>query len=141
MQRLNSENFEQEMSSVRGPFLIKFFSASCGPCATMNPVVEKFESENPNISVFDVDTSASPELAGHFEVRGVPTMHICENREIIYSFVGVTPLAQLNYVFQNINDPYFRAHGEFKKAESKGPSWFYIIVLLIVVGYLAALFI
>lgn len=101
----------------------------------MTPVMEKLDEQNPDLPVYEVDTMESPELAAHFGVRGVPYIVFCENREVLYSFTGVTPLGSLQFVIDNINDPYFRTHGQFKGPETK-KSWWFEITLALIVGAL-----
>lgn len=128
MKRMNAYNFESIVESEKGLFVIKFFSPTCGPCKTMSPVFEALEENNPKVNVYEVDTSESPELGAHFEVRGVPYTAFCENREVLYDFIGVTPLGNLQYVINNIDDPYFRETGEFKQEEQK-KSWTFELIL------------
>lgn len=136
MIRLDSENFDQEINQVSSPYLIKFFSPTCGPCHTMKPVFEAFENQQTNFKVFEVDTMASPEIADLFNVRGVPFGAFCEGREIIYTFTGVTKLAELNYVAENFNDPYMREHGEFQIPKSSKSHFYLLSILGIVLFYI-----
>tara|TARA_R110002072_G_scaffold534_6_gene3993 strand:+ start:169470 stop:169892 length:423 start_codon:yes stop_codon:yes gene_type:complete len=138
---MNNENFESIAASERGVFVIKFFSPTCGPCHTMSPVFEAFDNNNPDINVYEVDTMESPEIASHFGVRGVPYTAFCENREVLYHFSGVTPLGGLQYVIDNIDDPYFRTHGQFKRPdEQKNWTFEIILVVLVLVIILAIIF-
>jgi thioredoxin 1 len=105
----------------------------------MKPVFEALESKNPKLNVYEVDTMESPEIATHFGVRGVPYTAFCENREVLYEFTGVTPLGNLQYVVDNINDPHFRETGEFKKAEIKKSWWFEISIAIILAVLIGAL--
>ena len=139
--KLNSENFESVANSEEGLFVIKFFSPTCGPCKTMAPVFDAFSQNNQDINVYEVDTMESPELASHFGVRGVPYVAFCENREVLYSFTGVTPLGNLQYVVDNVDDPYFREHGEFQKVESEGNNTFTIAALLLILVFIGLVFI
>ncbi len=132
MKLLTSENFEEVASSEPGLFVIKFFSDTCGPCKTMDPVIKLLEEKNPNINFYKVDTIASPDLAEHFGIRGVPTIICCENREVLYQFVGLTPLVDLQYVVDNINDHHFRETGNFKLPEKK-PDWIFVGVIFLIV--------
>lgn len=118
MKRMTIENFENSLANEKGLFMIKFFSPTCGPCRTMGPVFEKLNENNPNLNIYEIDTMESPELASHFGVRGVPHVVYCENREVLYSFTGLTPLGNLQYVINHIDDPYFRENGEFRKDDS-----------------------
>ena len=131
MKKLNAENFEEVANSEAGPFIIKFSSETCGPCKTMIPVMDALEKKNPGFPIYEVDCGSSPELAGHFGVQGVPNITYCEKREVLYQFTGLTSLADLQYVIDNLNDPYFREYGEFQKAEKKTDWKFYGIMGLV----------
>lgn len=133
MLKLNTENFEDVVNKEKGLFIIKFFSPTCGPCKTMNPVFEVLDTNNQNINIYEIDTMESPELASHFGVRGVPYVTYCQEREVIYSFTGVTPLGNLQYVIDNIDNDYFREHGSFEINESNKKSYFGLIVFLLIV--------
>ncbi|MFG1492531.1 thioredoxin family protein [Halobacteriovorax sp. ZH4_bin.1] len=140
IKRINSDNFESVVSSERGVFVIKFFSDTCGPCKTMAPVFEALNENNPEVNVYEVNTMESPEIAQNFGVRGVPYTAICENREVLYDFTGLTPLGKIQYVINNINDSHFRLTGEFKEPETKKSYFFEAIVIILLVAFALAIF-
>lgn len=139
MEKLTVENFENVVNKEKGLFVIKFFSPTCGPCKTMTPVFEALDNNNPNVNVYDVDTMESPEIASHFGVRGVPYVAFCEGREVLYEFTGVTPLGNLQYVVDNINDPHFRETGDFKKGDVKKSYAFEATVAVVLLAIIAAI--
>jgi len=102
----------------------------------MKPVFEAFEQQRTDFNVFEVDTMASPEIADMFNVRGVPFSAFCEGREIIYTFTGVTKLAELLYVAENINDPHMRETGEFKIQKEEKTSFYLWGILGVVLLYI-----
>ncbi len=119
IRKLESEHFETTVNTITGPYLLKFGSTTCGPCQMMIPVLEKLSAQNPDFPIFDIDTNESPELAAHFNIRSVPTMFFCEDREVIMDLNGLTPYKDLQYIIDNINDPYLREHGEFNVVKKK----------------------
>lgn len=141
MKELTTENFEQVVSSERGLFVIQFYSDTCMPCKTMEPVIKVLDDNNPSLNVYRVNTMADPELAQHFGVRGVPNIVFCEDREVLYRFTGVTPLADMQYVIENKNDPHFRATGEFKTAEKRPDLLFGGVIVGLIVLFLFLFFI
>lgn len=140
MKQLTNENFEEVANSEKGLFIIKFFSDTCGPCKTMDPVISLLEEKNPNLNIYKVNTGLSPELADHFGVRGVPTIIYCENREVLYQFVGLTPFSDLQYVIDNKDDPHFRETGTFKLPEKKRDWVFIGVIAVIVIIFLSFFF-
>lgn len=144
IQKITTENFDSIINTQTRPYFLKFGSKTCGPCNTMKPVLEALARNNQDNSVFEIDTDDSSELAEKFEIRAVPTIHLCEGREILYSFHGLTPLRDLEYALQNINDPYFRENGEFKIKEEltnhTTDHTFNIVVIILVLFFTAAYF-
>lgn len=136
IKRLNIENFDSELAQTKGPYLIKFFSPTCGPCKTMKPVFEAFSEQRADFAVFEIDTMESPQLADHFGVRGVPHTAFCEGRELIFAMTGLAPLRDLLYVADNINDSHLRQFGEFKKVDGpKSPPYLLLTILAIALIY------
>lgn len=136
LEKINSENFEEKIGQQKNPYFLKFGSKTCGPCNTMKPVLLALAENNPEFNVFEIDTDESSELAQKFEIRAVPTIHLCEEREILYSFYGLTPLRDLEYAVKNIDDPYFREHGEFKiskEAQKKNFKFEGLVILLVLI--------
>jgi len=122
------------------PYILKFSSPTCAPCNNMKPVMEAFEKEKPEFTVYEIDTQESPEIAAYFNIRSVPTIHVCEKRDILYSFHGTTPLRDLLYVVNNLDDKTFRETGSFSTEEVKKSYTFEIVIGLMVVAF-AMLFI
>ncbi len=139
IKKMNNENFESIASSEKGVFVIKFYSDTCGPCKTMAPVFEALSENNPDINVYEVNTMESPEIADNFGVRGVPYTAICENREVLYDFTGLTPLGKIQYVINNINDSHFRLTGEFKAPETNKTYVFEAIVIGLILIFVLAI--
>lgn len=138
--KINSENFDDHINRQKGPFFLKFGSVTCGPCNSMIPVLEKFAVENPDIAVFDIDTQECPDLAEKFEIRSVPTMHFCDGREVVYTFSGSTPLGTLQYVKDNINDPYMRENGEFETKVAPKDHTFSLVIAGVVTIFILLFF-
>ncbi len=142
MKEMNRENFDQIAQEETGPFIINFYSTTCGPCSTMKPVITKFAEENSDINVYRLNSSENQELCSHFGIQGVPTTLFCENREILFSFVGVTPLRDLQFVRDNLDDPHFRETGEFiQPPTSQKKSWYFpFAIAVLAIFYFCALF-
>lgn len=133
--KLTLENFQNLVPPGEKLSVIKFSSTTCMPCKTMQPVWEHFKKNNSDKKLYEVDVGVEPEIAGFFNVRSVPTIVYIEGQNPLYHFVGVTPLRDLQYVLDNINDPYFRTHGEFK-VEKKKDHFFTLVVILLILLFL-----
>ena len=65
-----------------------YFSAQwCGPCKAFKPVVEKLEEAGYPVYFSDIDDD--PILAESHQIRGVPSILIEQNGQIVERLVGV----------------------------------------------------
>jgi thioredoxin len=57
------------------PAVVDFYADWCAPCRALAPVMEEISKEyHGDLRVYKVDTEASPELAGLFGVRSIPSI-------------------------------------------------------------------
>ncbi len=104
----------------------------------MGPVLEKLSQQNPEFNILEVDTDESPELAALFNIRSIPALHFCKDREIIYSLNGITPFRDLQYIIDNIESEYFKEHGEFESTPEK-KSYFNAILTCSILAFIVLL--
>jgi len=74
----------KELINSDKPVLVDFFAEWCGPCKAMAPFLTQ---------VIDIDKNQT--LAEHFQIRGVPTIMLFKNGEMLYSKPGVHSAVQM----------------------------------------------
>ena len=91
---IDESEFEQEtqLAFDRGDIVIlKFGSMYCDACMALGFELEELDEKMDNLTVLEIDTPASEELAQLYDVMQVPTMKIYKDREnLIFDAVGVT---------------------------------------------------
>jgi len=74
--------------------LTDFYADWCGPCQMLEPVVETLAAET-DATVAKVDVDANQQLAGSYDVRGVPTLILFADGEQVEEIVGLQGEEQL----------------------------------------------
>ena len=89
------------------PVLIDLWAEWCSPCLVIAPLlkqlVEEYEGKL-KLAKVEVDEGENMKLAGHYKVRGFPTVILIIKGEEVARFSGAKPLSFLrNFVDDNIN--------------------------------------
>jgi len=92
---VSAADFEQEVEQFDGKVLVDFYAEWCGPCKMIAPVVEQISQENENLKVVKVDADNAQELMTKFGIRGIPTLLLIENGEVIATKVGAASVSQV----------------------------------------------
>jgi thioredoxin 1 len=87
---LTIDNFEDTVLN-NDMVIVDFWAEWCGPCKMFGPVFETVSNEHDDVVFGKVDTEAQPELAGHFNVRSIPTLMIFRDQIGIFSQPGALP--------------------------------------------------
>jgi thioredoxin 1 len=92
---LTKDNFEQIVTENE-LVLIDYWASWCGPCKSFAPVFEAASEKYPEIVFAKVNTEEQQELAGHFQIRSIPTLMIFREKIIIFSQPGMIPSQALD---------------------------------------------
>ena len=93
---VNDENFDEEVLQSDIPVLVDFWAEWCGPCKIVGPTIEALASDyKGKVKVAKLDVDSSPETAGRFSVRSIPTLMVFKDGAVQETTVGVRPKGQL----------------------------------------------
>jgi len=77
------------------PVLVDLWAEWCSPCLVIAPVLKKLVGEYDGrlkLAKVEVDEGENMKLAGHYQVRGFPTVLLIINGKEVARFSGAKPL-------------------------------------------------
>lgn len=96
-ERIGKENFEEKVLKSELPVLVDFYSDTCIPCKQLSPVLGDIEEEREgSLLVYKVNVNYDMDLAGEYDVMGVPALRLFKDGEVKGQQTGVMKKEDLN---------------------------------------------
>jgi thioredoxin 1 len=97
-------DFDQQILQSDIPALVDFWAAWCGPCRTVGPVVEELAGEyKGKIKVAKMDVDANKQIAGKYGVRGIPTLMLFKDGQVVDQIVGAVPKSRIKELLDKVS--------------------------------------
>lgn len=93
---VNDLNFDAEVLQSDKPVLVDFTATWCQPCRAVAPLVAQLAEEyEGKAKVTAVDIDEAPATAQKYQIRGVPTLLMIKDGEVVGQQVGAVPKAKI----------------------------------------------
>ena len=84
-------SFKKDVIAATRPVLVDFYADWCAPCQMMSPVIELIADEfGDALDVVKIDVDRNPQLANAYRVRGIPTLMLFKDGDLVETVVGAT---------------------------------------------------
>ncbi len=85
-------NFESDVMKSQQLALIDFWAEWCGPCRQLGPTIDSIADEfQGKMKVFKMNVDENPSTPTRFHVRGIPTLLLIKNGQVVDQLVGNHP--------------------------------------------------
>lgn len=85
----SDENFDAEVLKSDKPVIVDFWAEWCNPCKMIAPVLDEISTEREtDLKVAKINIDENPETMTKYGVKGIPTLLLVKNGEVIGTKVG-----------------------------------------------------
>ena len=89
-------SFEKDIASSNTLTLVDFWAEWCGPCKQIGPILEEISDEKVNsLKILKLDIDNNPGTPQKYNVRGIPTLMLFKDGNLIDTKVGGLPKSAL----------------------------------------------
>lgn len=94
--QLSDDSFEGEVLKSSTPVLVDFWASWCAPCKAISPVIDGLAAEyEGKVKIAKLNVDENPATPGQYGVRGIPTLILFKDGQVIDQVVGAVPKNQL----------------------------------------------
>jgi thioredoxin 1 len=93
---ISDTDFKSQVLETDRPTLVDFWATWCAPCKAIAPVVEELaETYEGKVNFVKINIDDNQNTPSQYGVRGIPTLILFKNGEVMDQVVGNVPKDQL----------------------------------------------
>ncbi|MBV8801730.1 MAG: thioredoxin [Gammaproteobacteria bacterium] len=90
LQTVSDSSFENDVVESKVPVLVDFWAQWCGPCKAIAPILEDLAQHyGDKVKIVKLDVDSNPATPPKFGVRGIPTLILFKDGQVIATQVGL----------------------------------------------------
>ena len=100
--RVGDNDLERVVQDADVPVLVDFYADWCAPCKVMAPLLDDIaRTRAGQVLVGKLDTDRNPNMAGRFDIRGIPTLILFRDGREAARLVGAQPRSRLEELLRS----------------------------------------
>ena len=102
------ENFQEKVGEacMQVPVVVDFWAPWCAPCQALKPMLEKLADEfKGRFLLAKINSDENPDIAQYFGVRGIPSVKVLFQGQLIDEFNGALPESEVRAFLERIALP------------------------------------
>jgi len=120
VQNATAENIEK-LITENEIVILDFWAEWCGPCRSFAPIFEQAAEDYPDITFAKVNTEEEQQLAGHFQIRSIPTLIVFRDQIMLFNQGGALPRQALDDLIGKVRElDMDKVRAEIEQAKKEG---------------------
>ena len=96
IKHVTDASFGAEVLQSDKPVLVDYWAEWCGPCKMIAPVLDELsKTYEGRLQIAKLNVDENREMPAQYGIRGIPTLQLWKNGELVRSLVGAKPKAEL----------------------------------------------
>jgi thioredoxin 1 len=93
---VTDRSFESDVRKSDVPVLVDYWAEWCGPCRMIAPILDEIaQTYAGRLKVAKVNVDENQEISTKFQIRGIPTLMIFKDGDVVATKVGAVSKSQL----------------------------------------------
>jgi thioredoxin 1 len=96
IKHVTDSTFNTEVLESSTPVLVDYWAEWCGPCKMIGPVLdESAQTYGDRLTIAKVNVDENQSVPSRYHVRGIPTLMLFKDGQVVATKVGAVSKAQL----------------------------------------------
>ena len=96
IKHVTDQSFSADVLQSDKPVLVDYWAEWCGPCKMIAPVLDELsKTYEGRLQIAKMNVDENREVPAQHGIRGIPTLQLWKNGELVRSLVGAKPKAEL----------------------------------------------